>query len=482
MPASGITGYAGDALGDAPGASPIPPVQEPPWERQINLTDDAPLPSHMGPDHPERRSRFAAAHEKLVKSRDGKKHVCIYTDAAAEQPSPEEPGSPLRTSIAWVDTTALEVDACALPPGVGVKGAELEAILRAAIHAEERHSVGTKHLTKGTAVGYVEEIQDSAAIAVISEDASPTHHKTTTPSELDIDPSLPGPQRRQLTDLLAEFSECFATSSKARGSACSTDATIVPRLWLARPEALHLADAAIVPRHRLARRNQFCGVREAEARGLVGDSPVTLAEKALLETLLRYSCQQIDYSDKEREALLRVNERMAGKITSMHITIHGLEDASRRSAIAASEANKVAEKGKALAEEMGAYLLEEEEKHRQAPEKMWQEFEEKLHLSNEAPLVEQERATKVTEDEAALTLYKRLLPSMKQKVLQRKAEAQERVDMLQKAIEESKDDLEQCKKKKATFGRLRKAQGAAGRCRKGSHHPSGDVKQPEVRF
>ncbi|KAG0445103.1 hypothetical protein HPB47_023392 [Ixodes persulcatus] len=132
-------------LGDLPQpAPPIPPVQEPPWERQINLTDDAPLPSHMGPDHPERRSRFATAHEKLVKNRDGTKHVCIYTDAAAEQPSPEEPGSPLRTSIAWVDTTTLEGDACALPPGVGVKGAELEAILRAAIHAEERHSVGTK--------------------------------------------------------------------------------------------------------------------------------------------------------------------------------------------------------------------------------------------------------------------------------------------------------------------------------------------------
>ncbi|KAM7301388.1 uncharacterized protein ISCGN_016907 [Ixodes scapularis] len=199
-------------------------------------------------------------------------------------------------------------------------------------------------------------------------------------------------------------------------------------------------------------RNQFCGVREAEARGLVGDSPVTLAEKALLETLLRDSCQQIDYSDKEREALLRVNERMAGKITSMRITIHGLEDASRRSAIAASEANKVAEKGKALAEEMGAYLLEEEEKHRQAPEKRWQEFEEKLHLSNEAPLVEQERATKVTENEAALTLYKRLLPSMKEEVLQRKAEAQEPVDMLQKAIDESKDDLEQCKARQRSDG------------------------------
>ncbi|KAM7288100.1 uncharacterized protein ISCGN_031789 [Ixodes scapularis] len=74
----------------------------------------------------------------------------------------------------------------------------------------------SQHLTKGTAVGYVEEIQDSAAIAVISEDASPTQNKTITSSELDIDPSLPAPQRRQLRDLLAEFSECFSASSKVR--------------------------------------------------------------------------------------------------------------------------------------------------------------------------------------------------------------------------------------------------------------------------
>ncbi|KAM7312378.1 alkaline phosphatase, tissue-nonspecific isozyme-like [Ixodes scapularis] len=48
------------------------------------------------------------------------------------------------------------------------------------------------HLTKGTAVGYVEEIQDSAAIAVISEDASPTQNKTITPqSSTSTHPSQP---------------------------------------------------------------------------------------------------------------------------------------------------------------------------------------------------------------------------------------------------------------------------------------------------
>ncbi|KAM7307341.1 DDE-type integrase/transposase/recombinase [Ixodes scapularis] len=62
----------------------------------------------------------------------------------------------------------------------------------------------SQHLTKGTAVGYVKEIQNSAAIAVISEDASPTEHKRTTPSQ-HIDLSLPAPQRRQLPDIIAEF-------------------------------------------------------------------------------------------------------------------------------------------------------------------------------------------------------------------------------------------------------------------------------------
>ena len=64
-----------------------------------------------------------------------------------------------------------------------------------------------QHLTKGTAVGHVEELQDSAAIVGISEDPSAPEHETTPPSELDINPTLPIPHRRLLSDLLAEFSE-----------------------------------------------------------------------------------------------------------------------------------------------------------------------------------------------------------------------------------------------------------------------------------
>ncbi|KAM7303956.1 hypothetical protein ISCGN_013858 [Ixodes scapularis] len=62
-----------------------------------------------------------------------------------------------------------------------------------------------QHLTKGTAVGHAEELVDSAAIAGIAEDISSGPHEATPHSQFDIDPVLPTPQRRQLSDLLAEF-------------------------------------------------------------------------------------------------------------------------------------------------------------------------------------------------------------------------------------------------------------------------------------
>ncbi|KAM7312742.1 hypothetical protein ISCGN_009647 [Ixodes scapularis] len=64
-----------------------------------------------------------------------------------------------------------------------------------------------------------EDVTDNKAPAVvtaISEETSSPQQKSTTPPQLDIDPELPAPKRRQLVDLLAEYSDCFATSSKVR--------------------------------------------------------------------------------------------------------------------------------------------------------------------------------------------------------------------------------------------------------------------------
>ncbi|KAM7298500.1 uncharacterized protein ISCGN_019095, partial [Ixodes scapularis] len=72
----------------------------------------------------------------------------------------------------------------------------------------------TQHLTKGAAVGHVEELRNSAEIAAITDESSPPQQDSTSPAQLDIDPKLPDPKRRQLVNLLAEYRDCFATSSK----------------------------------------------------------------------------------------------------------------------------------------------------------------------------------------------------------------------------------------------------------------------------
>ncbi|KAM7298662.1 baculoviral IAP repeat-containing protein 7-B [Ixodes scapularis] len=55
-----------------------------------------------------------------------------------------------------------------------------------------------QHLTKGTAVGYVEQLQASAAITAISEEPSPSQSNSTPPSHLDVDLELYALERRRL--------------------------------------------------------------------------------------------------------------------------------------------------------------------------------------------------------------------------------------------------------------------------------------------
>lgn len=126
-------------LGELP--DPVPPMPTrapPPWEPNVELTDDAPLPSRMGLDHPQRRQYHAQAHEIRAREREAAEHVYIYTDAAQRRPT--EVDRTTCTAVAWVDINTKESCAQLLAYNIGIYGAELEALLRAARHAEARHA------------------------------------------------------------------------------------------------------------------------------------------------------------------------------------------------------------------------------------------------------------------------------------------------------------------------------------------------------
>ncbi|KAM7290452.1 multidrug resistance-associated protein 1 [Ixodes scapularis] len=83
----------------------------------------------------------------------------------------------------------------------------------------QRHSSKPQLQLFRAAVGHVEELRNPAEITAITDESSPPQQDSTSPAQLDIDPKLPDPKRRQLINLLAEYRDCFATSSKVRQTA-----------------------------------------------------------------------------------------------------------------------------------------------------------------------------------------------------------------------------------------------------------------------
>ncbi|KAM7298659.1 hypothetical protein ISCGN_019235 [Ixodes scapularis] len=63
---------------------------------------------------------------------------------------------------------------------------------------------------------HVEELRADAEIATISDEPSPCQPSSTLQPPLDVNPKLSATERRQLGDLLIEFGDCFATTSRVR--------------------------------------------------------------------------------------------------------------------------------------------------------------------------------------------------------------------------------------------------------------------------
>lgn len=72
-----------------------------------------------------------------------------------------------------------------------------------------------RHLAKGTAIGFIEEIADVTHVSALETTRSDTLAATLC-IPVEINPELSTAQKEALKSLVQEFSDCFATSSKVR--------------------------------------------------------------------------------------------------------------------------------------------------------------------------------------------------------------------------------------------------------------------------
>lgn len=166
------------------------------------------------------------------------------------------------------------------------------------------------------------------------------------------------------------------------------------------------------------------------------------AEKASLETALMEAIQRQERAEMELITTRKTNEELAARMVLLQNTIDGLEDASRSSAIAASEANKVAEKRRQLVQEMGAHLLEEETKYRLAMEKLREECSAKTRALTAELDAEKAKTARLEEAEAAVEKYRNSVHSLKEEMLMLKNQAQERINELQAGIDGTRREME----------------------------------------
>ncbi|XP_064473885.1 GRIP1-associated protein 1-like isoform X2 [Ornithodoros turicata] len=169
-----------------------------------------------------------------------------------------------------------------------------------------------------------------------------------------------------------------------------------------------------------------------------------IAEKASLETALAEALQRHERAETELSSALKMNEEMGARIILLQNTIEGLEDASRSSAMAASEANKVAEKRRQLVEEIGAHLLEEETKHREAVQKLTDEYNTTTQALQAQLEAEKTKTVRLKEAEAAVENYRAAMLSLREEVTNLRDNALQHMRDMQADIDRYKSETEEC--------------------------------------